>query len=119
MGEDGDLDELEEYDGERDYKTLSEFAKQNLKPSCSVSHMELCDDDTQNQIKELQKMSIDDLIKTIDEVDENVEKIEDGIDERLIALEDDIEEMINTLDQDIDFIKKKLNYKHMEGVLAL
>lgn len=44
---------LEGYQGGRDYESLAEFAKENLKPLCSPSNMDLCDDETKAQIQDI------------------------------------------------------------------
>jgi len=41
----GDPGSLEDYEGGRDYEGLKKFAKENLKPLCSPSNLDLCDDD--------------------------------------------------------------------------
>jgi len=119
MDEIKELNELEDYDGERDFENLSEFAEENLKISCSVSNIELCDDKIKNLINELQEKSKDDLITALKKVDENVMKVEENIEQRIKALENDFDEMIDTLYDNTSFMKEKANYKHMQGVLAL
>ena len=49
----GDPLNLEDYQGGRDYDSLAEFAKENLKRLCSPSNMDLCDDETKAQIEEI------------------------------------------------------------------
>merc|ERR1711907_805624 len=56
----GDPSALEDYEGGRDFQELSEFAKENLKPMCSPTNLELCDE---AKIEELMKMSKEDLDK--------------------------------------------------------
>jgi len=62
----GDPSSLEDYEGGRDYEELSSFAKENLKPMCSPSNLDLCDADKKAKIEELQKMSKEDLDKEIE-----------------------------------------------------
>lgn len=45
--------DLQPYDGGRTYEELSEFAKENLVPSCSARNPDLCDDETKESMKEL------------------------------------------------------------------
>merc|ERR1719401_2281937 len=114
-----DLTELDDYDGGTDYESLSEFAKNNLKPSCSVSKMELCDDNIKNLIDVLKKKPIDDLYKAIDEIHENVYKVEDAFIDRLEALNQESDELFETLQDRILLIKKESYYNYMEEILAL
>merc|ERR1712166_1195971 len=39
----GDPNNLEDYKGGRDFDALSQFAKENLKPVCSPSNIDICD----------------------------------------------------------------------------
>merc|ERR1712146_864391 len=64
----GDPNNLEDYKGGRDFAALQKFAK-GLKPSCSPSKIELCDDDMKAKIKELQALSPADLDKQIKEME--------------------------------------------------
>ena len=43
--------DLEEYNGGRSYEDLSTFAKENLKPICSPSNVELCDEESKTTIE--------------------------------------------------------------------
>jgi len=51
----GDPASMEDYKGGRDEKALKEFAK-GLKPSCSPSNIDLCDDEKKAEIARLQAM---------------------------------------------------------------
>jgi hypothetical protein len=62
----GDPSDLEDYEGGRDYSELEAFAVENLKPRCSPSNIDLCDDDKKKQIKELMAMSAGSLQSEID-----------------------------------------------------
>ena len=48
----GDPSALEDYQGGRDFDGLKKFADENLKPMCSPSNIDLCDDDKKKQIKD-------------------------------------------------------------------
>lgn len=57
----GDPSDLQDYQGGRDYASLKSFAEQNLKPMCSVSNIDLCDDEKKKQIEGYQSLSSADL----------------------------------------------------------
>jgi hypothetical protein len=57
----GDPSALEDYQGGRDFNSLKAFADENLKPVCSPSNIDLCDDDKKAEIEKLQAMSAADL----------------------------------------------------------
>jgi len=63
----GDANALEDYEGGRKYDDLKKFAKENLKPVCSPSNLDLCDDAKKKEILDLQALSDDDLSAKIDE----------------------------------------------------
>jgi len=63
----GDPNNLEDYKGGRDLEALQKFAKENLKPVCSPTNMELCDDAQKAEIDKFKAMPIDELDKAIAE----------------------------------------------------
>jgi len=63
----GDPSAMEDYDGGRDYEALKKFAKQSLKPMCSPTNIDLCDDEKKAEISKLQAMPEEELQKQIDE----------------------------------------------------
>jgi protein disulfide-isomerase-like protein len=64
----GDPANLDDYQGGRTYADFSKFAK-GLKPLCSPSNMDLCDDEQKKKIEEVQALSMDDLEAKISEGD--------------------------------------------------
>jgi len=72
----GDPASLEDYQGGRDFDALSKFAKENLKPVCSPSNIDLCDDEKKAKIEELQGLSADDLDAKIKEKEAEQEEAE-------------------------------------------
>merc|ERR1712124_139268 len=73
----GDVNNLEDYKGGRDFAALQKFAK-GLKPVCSPAKLDLCDDETKAKIKELQAMSAAAEKKFTDEVDKFQKKFTDA-----------------------------------------
>jgi len=71
----GDVSSMEDYSGGRDYASLAEFAK-GLKPLCSPSNMDLCDDAGKAAIEKVQAMSADELATAIAEGDKKVSDAE-------------------------------------------
>lgn len=56
----GDPSALEDYEGGRTMDALQTFAK-GLKPSCSPSNIDLCDEEGKAEIEKIQAMSAEDL----------------------------------------------------------
>jgi len=73
----GDPSNLEDYQGSRSYDDLAKFAKEHLKPVCSPSHTDLCDDEKKKQIEEYMKMSASDLDSKITEFEAQLEEAEE------------------------------------------
>jgi hypothetical protein len=67
----GDPNNLEDYKGGRDFKSLQKFA-QGLKPSCSPANIDLCDDEQRAEIERVQGLSVDELEAGIAEGEEKV-----------------------------------------------
>jgi DNA repair exonuclease SbcCD ATPase subunit len=71
----GDVNNLEDYKGGRDFASLEKFAK-GLKPVCSPAKMDLCEPEMKEKILELQKLSAADLDTQIKEKEAEIEKAE-------------------------------------------
>merc|ERR1712060_840607 len=63
----GDPSALEDYDGGREYDDLKKFAKENLKPMCSPSNLDLCDEEKKAEISTLQALPAEELSAKIEE----------------------------------------------------
>jgi len=61
----GDVTNLEDYSGGRDFAALKAFAE-GLKPLCSPSNMDLCEPDQKAKIGELMALSDDDIAAQIE-----------------------------------------------------
>jgi len=61
----GDPSDLQDYKGGRDFDSLKKFADENLKPVCSPTNIDLCDDAKKKEIKKFLDMGKDKLAKLI------------------------------------------------------
>merc|ERR1712129_486273 len=68
----GDPNNLEDYEGGRDGKALSAFAKENLGPTCGPANLDLCDADKKAQVNKFMGMSASDLSASIREKDDEM-----------------------------------------------
>jgi len=73
----GDPNALEDYSGGRSFADLKKFAKENLKPICSPSNIELCDDEKKAEIKKFMDMDDAELDKMIEEKEKLLEEAEE------------------------------------------
>jgi HAMP domain-containing protein len=72
----GDPSALDDYQGGRDFDSLKKFADENLKPICSPTNIELCDEDAKKEIEKYMSMAESDLAKGIEEKEAELEKLE-------------------------------------------
>eukprot|EP00747_Dinoflagellata_sp_TGD_P144846 gnl/TRDRNA2_/TRDRNA2_176538_c0_seq23.p1 gnl/TRDRNA2_/TRDRNA2_176538_c0~~gnl/TRDRNA2_/TRDRNA2_176538_c0_seq23.p1 ORF type:complete len:168 (+),score=74.75 gnl/TRDRNA2_/TRDRNA2_176538_c0_seq23:202-705(+) len=89
----GDPSALEDYEGGRSFDDLNKFAEENLKPMCSPTNIDLCDDEKKKQIQELQAMDTAELDKQIKEKTEAMEKAEKDFEEEVEKLQKKYEEL--------------------------
>lgn len=83
----GDPNALEKYEGGRDYEALSEFAKENLGPSCGPANMDLCDATQKAEIEKIQAMPDAELDAAIAEKEKTIEEAEAKFKSGLDALQ--------------------------------
>jgi len=100
----GDVSALESYEGGRDEASLSEFAK-GLKPSCSPSNIDLCDDDKKKEIAALQKLSASELDAKIEEKDKESTEAEEHFQTELKKLQATYETLEKEKKEKIEAVK--------------
>jgi len=101
----GDVANLEAYEGGRDYDALKKWAKENLKPICSPSNIDLCDDEKKKQIQDLQAMPADDLNKQIEEKKAEMKAAEDTFTEEVKKLQDTYSQLQKDKDEAVAKVK--------------
>jgi len=89
----GDPSALEDYKGGRDFDALKKFADENLKPMCSPTNIDLCDDDKKAQIQKLQAMSADELDAKIKESEKKMEDAEKTFETEVKKLQSTYEQL--------------------------
>mmetsp|Transcript_24487 Transcript_24487/g.50935 ORF Transcript_24487/g.50935 Transcript_24487/m.50935 type:complete len:170 (-) Transcript_24487:371-880(-) len=72
----GDPADLQDYQGGRDYSSMEKFAKENLKPVCSPTNIDLCDDEKKKQIEEYMAMSESDMETKIADYEKQLDDAE-------------------------------------------
>lgn len=71
----GPSHDLQPYDGGRTYDELSQFAKENLVPTCSPSNLKLCDSQTRQAMERLMAIPTVDLKKLVAEEEQRMNKV--------------------------------------------
>jgi len=101
----GSPDNLEKYEGGRDYDSLKEFAENNLKPVCSPANIDLCDDDKKKEIETFQAMSSDELKAAITEKEGEQEAAEKNFKSSVEKLQKKYESLQKDKDDAIAAVK--------------
>eukprot|EP00929_Paragymnodinium_shiwhaense_P085983 TRINITY_DN46462_c0_g1_i1.p1 TRINITY_DN46462_c0_g1~~TRINITY_DN46462_c0_g1_i1.p1 ORF type:complete len:223 (+),score=72.32 TRINITY_DN46462_c0_g1_i1:152-820(+) len=78
---------LHTYEGGRGYDDIKQFAKENLKPMCSPTNIEHCDDDKKKQISVLQALPPEELRLRIKEKQKEIKDVEQKYDAEMQALQ--------------------------------
>jgi len=89
----GDPSALEDYEGGRDFESLEAFADENLKPVCSPTNIDLCDDDKKKKISDLMAMSEADLEAEISKKDAELKEAEATFDAEVQKLQEKYEQL--------------------------
>jgi len=82
----GDVTNLEDYSGGRDFAALKSFAE-GLKPLCSPSNMDLCEPDQKAKIEELMALSAEDLDAQIKAGEDKLKEAEETFNSELEKLQ--------------------------------
>ena len=101
----GDPSALEDYQGGRDMESLTKFAEENLKPVCSPSNIDLCDDDKKAEINKFADMAPADLDKLISEKEAEMEAAETNFKDEVQKLQDAYQKLSTDKDEKLAEIK--------------
>jgi len=101
----GDPASLEDYEGGRDFDALSEFAKENLKPVCSPTNIDLCDGEKKAKIQELQALPKADLQAKVDAESAKLKAAEDLFESEVKKLQEKYEELEKAKEATVKAVK--------------
>jgi len=113
----GDVFQLQDYEGPRDVESLKKFSDKQLKPTCGVNHVQLCDKATRKEIRRLKKLSLDELDEELATKTETLNAVDKNKEEFTANLEATYEEAMATKDAQIKEIKDS-GLKLMKSVAA-
>jgi len=101
----GDPSALEDYQGGRTLKDLQTFAAENLKPICSPSNLDLCDDEKKAEIEKYKAMPDADLEAAIAEKKKEIADAEEAFNTGLKGLQETYEKLQKDKDEGIKAVK--------------
>merc|ERR1711904_468209 len=105
MGKWGDPSALEDYDGGRSLSDFQAFAKENLKPTCSPTNIDLCDDAKKKEIGELQALPASELEEKIAEKKKTIKEAEETFEADVKKLQERYEQLQKDKDATIAEVK--------------
>lgn len=101
----GNPQALDDYQGGRSYDDLSKFAKENLKPTCSPSNLDLCDAKKKKEIEGFLKLSSDDIDKKIKKFEGDLEKAEADFKSEVEKLQKKYQELTEAKEKKVEDVK--------------
>jgi len=102
----GDPNNMEDYQGGREYDDLEKFANENLGPSCGPANLDLCDADQKKKIEEASALSVADLDAKIKAEEGKIEAAETHFKEEVEKLQATYEKLSKAKDETIANVKK-------------
>jgi len=101
----GDPNNLEAYQGGRDFNALKKFADENLKPVCSPVNIDLCDATQKAEIEKLQALSADDLASKIKDEEKKLADAEENFKSEVSKLQKTYEKLQKEKEDTIAAVK--------------
>jgi len=102
----GKIGALKDYDGEREFNDLLDFAKKNLGPVCGPTDLKECDETQRKQLEDAMKLKDDELQAKIKVQDDEVEKLEKGFEAKMKEFEEQQNKAENEKNAKVDAIMK-------------
>lgn len=95
---------MQDYQGPREYDELKAFADENLKPTCSVDNIDLCEGEKKELIEKYLKMSEDELQKMLSEKEQEIADLEQNFEVEMEKLQETYE----GLQQEMEATQRKV-----------
>jgi len=102
----GDPNNLEDYQGGRDFDALKKFADSNLGPKCGPANLDLCDAEQKAKIEGFMAMSAEELDASIKESEKGLADAETTFKQDVEKLQKTYEGLMQTKDDTIAAIKE-------------
>ena len=108
----------ETYEGERDYDSMSQFAKEHIsKPVCSVYKVENCEQEELVIIKDLRSKTKQELVEIAERVEAKVGQAEEEFDLKVEELQKQYDALTEDFNAKLDAIKAEGQYKFVQQIL--
>lgn len=115
----GDVSDMNDYDGYRDYESLTEFAEENLTTEfCSIHNVDACSKAEQDAIAELKKKTSQELHDIVKEFETEAEEADSLYQAEVERIEELYANAVNALSEKSEALKKEKHYTHVMALLA-
>jgi len=101
----GDPDDLQDYDGGREYDDLLEFAKENLGPVCAVTSIENCDEDQKAKIEGFLALGLEKLEEKMKVINDGIQALDENFDKELEKLQEQYEKLVEDKQKTVKELK--------------
>lgn len=101
----GDADDLQDYDGEREFEDLLKFTEEQLGPQCGPDNLDLCDDEQKAKIGEYMNMDVAKLEELIREGDGAIANATSQFDAAVLELQATYDKMEADRDANVKKVK--------------
>lgn len=101
----GDPSALEDYEGGRGFDELSSFAKDNLKPICSPSKLENCDEEKKKEIEALFALSTEEIDAKISGFEKKLQEAESSFLGEVEKLQEKFEQLSKEKERKVAEVK--------------
>jgi len=90
----GDPNNLQDYEGGREYDDFLDFAKENLGPICGITTMENCDEDKKAKLEAFLAQGLEKLEVRMTEINDGISALEEDFDKEVEKLQDRYEKLV-------------------------
>lgn len=104
----GDADNLEAYEGGRDYASLSSFVE-TLRPPCNVYTMEHCSVEEKVLVDDLSRAPLEYVSNLLKMEEQERQEIESSFEEALESLKSEYQTLFKKKEEDLNALKKAYN----------
>jgi len=102
----GNPDDMEEYEGGRDYASLKKFAKEKLKPLCGPANEELCGEEEKAKLAELKALPAEELEAKIAEKNQEIKDANEKFEAELKKIQDTYSQLQKDKDDTVAAVKQ-------------
>mmetsp|Transcript_25712 Transcript_25712/g.37632 ORF Transcript_25712/g.37632 Transcript_25712/m.37632 type:complete len:190 (+) Transcript_25712:18-587(+) len=100
------------YEGERDYDSMSKFAKEHLtKPTCSLHDKSRCTPEELATIERFEQMSLEELDAVLDKVENATGVIEEEFDAQVEEFQKQYEALVAKFNNKVDQMREAEHYR--------